>query len=174
VKALGWKTIALLTALTVASRAGMSLATGFTVDDAFITYRYAEHLAEGKGFVFNEGEKVQGTSTPLLTMILASVGVVFGPAAIPAAAKIISALADGCSLLLLIRLLVPFGRGAQFLAGALFALFPEIVFTSTLGMESSLVILCMLIACLVFRSGHHGGAGVAYIRASGSYSFSCL
>lgn len=41
------------------------------VDDAPITYRYAENLARGAGYVYNEGEWVQGTSTPLYTLVLA-------------------------------------------------------------------------------------------------------
>lgn len=40
-------------------------------DDAYITYRYANNIAEGKGFVYNEGEKAQGTTTPLYTLVLA-------------------------------------------------------------------------------------------------------
>jgi hypothetical protein len=46
--------------------------SGFIDDDAFITFRYAEHLATGQGFVYNQGERVLGTSTPLFTMLLAS------------------------------------------------------------------------------------------------------
>ncbi|MCB0187901.1 MAG: hypothetical protein KDE31_26715, partial [Caldilineaceae bacterium] len=41
------------------------------VDDAFITYRYAENLATGQGFVYNAGERLLGTSTPLYTLLLA-------------------------------------------------------------------------------------------------------
>ena len=29
-------------------------------DDAFISYRYAEHLASGMGLVYNTGEAVEG------------------------------------------------------------------------------------------------------------------
>ena len=43
-------------------------------DDPYITYRYAANLAAGKGFVYNEGEQVQSTTTPLFTLILAVVG----------------------------------------------------------------------------------------------------
>lgn len=42
------------------------------VDDAPITYRYAENLARGAGYVYNAGEWVQGTSTPLYTLLLAA------------------------------------------------------------------------------------------------------
>ena len=44
----------------------------FTQDDAFITYRYARNLAEGIGFVYNPGEWVLGTTTPLYTLLLAA------------------------------------------------------------------------------------------------------
>lgn len=46
--------------------------TPFGVDDAWITYRYAENLAAGQGFVYNAGEHVLGTSTPLYTLALAA------------------------------------------------------------------------------------------------------
>ena len=40
---------------------------GFTVDDAYITLRYARNLAEGYGFVYNPGgPRVEGYSNPLL------------------------------------------------------------------------------------------------------------
>ncbi len=42
-------------------------------DDAYITFRYARNLAIGRGFVYNDGEWVLGTTTPLYTIILALV-----------------------------------------------------------------------------------------------------
>jgi hypothetical protein len=41
-------------------------------DDAFITYRFARNLAQGAGFVFNPGERILGTTTPLYTLLLAA------------------------------------------------------------------------------------------------------
>ncbi len=41
------------------------------IDDAFITFRYAENLARGNGFVFNPGERLLGTTTPLFCLLLA-------------------------------------------------------------------------------------------------------
>lgn len=40
-------------------------------DDAYITYRYARHLAQGLGFAYNPGEAVLGTTTPLYALLLA-------------------------------------------------------------------------------------------------------
>ena len=38
----------------------------FQLDDAYITYRYAQNLVAGFGFVFNpQGEVVEGFSSPL-------------------------------------------------------------------------------------------------------------
>ena len=40
-------------------------------DDAFISFRYAENLIQGNGLVYNAGEKVEGISNLLWTIILA-------------------------------------------------------------------------------------------------------
>ena len=44
---------------------------GWTVDDFYITYRYAENLASGSGFVYNPGARVFGLSDPGLGLVLA-------------------------------------------------------------------------------------------------------
>lgn len=61
--------------------------TPYAIDDAWITYRYAENLANGLGMVYNPGEQVLGTSTPLYTIILAIVHVFGAP--VPAASQVI-------------------------------------------------------------------------------------
>ena len=40
-------------------------------DDAFLSFRYAEHFSTGRGLVFNEGEYVEGYSNFLWTILLA-------------------------------------------------------------------------------------------------------
>jgi hypothetical protein len=45
-------------------------ASAILLDDAMITFRVAENLAYGHGFVYNSGERVQVTTTPLYTLIL--------------------------------------------------------------------------------------------------------
>ena len=49
-------------------------------DDAFITFRYADHLAHGHGLVFNVGERVEGDTNFLWTLWIA-VGRLFGASA---------------------------------------------------------------------------------------------
>ena len=42
----------------------------FTVDDSYISFRYAQNLADGFGIVFNPGERVEGYSNFLWILIL--------------------------------------------------------------------------------------------------------
>ena len=44
-----------------------------TIDDAFITFRYASNLASGNGLVFNLGERVEGVTSLSWTLLLAAV-----------------------------------------------------------------------------------------------------
>ena len=46
---------------------------GFSYDDAFITYRYADQWAQGNALVFNEGETVYGTTAPGWALMLGGV-----------------------------------------------------------------------------------------------------
>jgi arabinofuranosyltransferase len=41
-----------------------------TVDDAYISFRYAHNLAEGEGLVFNPGEYVEGYTNLLWTLLM--------------------------------------------------------------------------------------------------------
>ncbi len=43
----------------------------FTIDDSFISYRYARNLAHGLGLVYNAGERIEGYTNFLFTVILA-------------------------------------------------------------------------------------------------------
>jgi len=45
--------------------------SNFAVDDAYISFRYADNLAQGKGMVFNIGEKEEGYSNFLWIILLA-------------------------------------------------------------------------------------------------------
>jgi hypothetical protein len=45
--------------------------TNYTEDDAYITFRFAQQLANGNGFVYNIGQPIYGTTTPLFTFLMA-------------------------------------------------------------------------------------------------------
>jgi hypothetical protein len=55
-------------------------------DDSYIFYSYAQNIANGEGYVFNPGERVNATTSPLYTLLLAflfSVSRVFPLVTIP-------------------------------------------------------------------------------------------
>jgi len=57
------------TALLIAS---MWRVSPFTIDDAYISYRYARNLARGLGLVYNAGERIEGYTNFLWTLLLAA------------------------------------------------------------------------------------------------------
>ncbi|MDD0844992.1 hypothetical protein [Pseudomonas sp. Gutcm_11s] len=50
------------------------------IDDAYISYRYAQNLVDGHGLVYNVGERVEGYTNLLWTLLVAG-GVAFGGSA---------------------------------------------------------------------------------------------
>src|SRR5205809_1717348 len=78
----------------------LAVRTWFTCDDAYISFRYARHLAEGHGLVFNLGEspRVEGYSNFLWVLWLS----VFERAGVdPAIAANVTSLASGAALVVL-------------------------------------------------------------------------
>ncbi len=63
---------ALAAVLLYAAACNFAAFRDYHFEDAYITFRYAANLAAGEGFVFNPGERVLGTSTPLWTLLLAA------------------------------------------------------------------------------------------------------
>ncbi len=74
---------------------------GQTVDDFFITFRYAENLLAGEGFVFNPGERVFGTTAPGWGLVLAGLAGLCGEAVAVVATFTSAACLVGLALLLL-------------------------------------------------------------------------
>ncbi|RME21481.1 MAG: hypothetical protein D6798_18055, partial [Deltaproteobacteria bacterium] len=68
----------------------------WTLDDAYITFRYADNLVAGHGIVFNPGERVEGY-TNFLWLLLLAVGRSLGLAP-ELFSKVLGALLDVASL----------------------------------------------------------------------------
>ena len=123
-----------------------------TIDDSFITFRYARNILAGEGFVYNPGEAVMGTTTPLYTLLMAALGSVSGGEDAPFAilAMVVNALADGLTAFLLWQI---GHRWRHELAGAaaalLWAIVPYSVTFAIGGLETSLYVL-LLTACFYF------------------------
>lgn len=57
--------------MVLAGAACLAWLSRFVTDDAFISFRYARNLAEGHGLVFNVGERVEGYTNFLWTVLMA-------------------------------------------------------------------------------------------------------
>lgn len=64
--------LALAGALLLLYTAQFRLYSGWAIDDPWISFQYARHLVEGKGLVFNPGERVEGYSNFLWVMQMAA------------------------------------------------------------------------------------------------------
>jgi 4-amino-4-deoxy-L-arabinose transferase-like glycosyltransferase len=119
------------------------------VDDAYITFRYARNIAEGHGFVYNPGQRVLGTTTPLYTSLLAGLALVTGSRDFPTLATLLNALAGGVSIALLYavgkRVTDHWAPAAA--AASLWAIAPYSVTFAIGGMETDLTIALLLAAC---------------------------
>jgi hypothetical protein len=146
----------------MATRVIYALATGMIYEDAFITLRYARNLAEGHGLVFNVGERVLGTTTPLFALLLAPAGVVAGDAGLVNAARALGILATGATVWLYFRLCRRAGLSDAVPAGAalLTAVSYELVVASVAGMETMLIVALMLAALVLVAEGRSRAAGV--------------
>jgi len=151
--------VAILVVLCTALRLWFWRVTGLTLEDSLITFRYADNLAAGNGFVYNIGERVLGTTTPLWTMILAGIRY-FTKLDVITAGKLVSIIFDAGTLILVWRCLTTIDRVAAHVWGLLFATAPLIVPISVSGMETSLLLLCMSAGLhgVIFRNILYGPA----------------
>ncbi|MFQ5670246.1 MAG: hypothetical protein ACE5HD_06970 [Acidobacteriota bacterium] len=143
-----------------------------TVDDAYITFRCARHLAAGAGLVYNRGENVLGTSSPGYALILAGWSRMIGTADFPHLALWLNACVDGGIVLMLFLLVWSLCPGphrtralAALLAAGLYAVDARSVDFSTGGMETPLFV-GLLVGCALALSLGHTWSGA--VLAGGS------
>lgn len=148
-------------------------------DDAFITFRYSENLAAGRGPYFNPGEHVEGYTNFSLMVLMAGVIAALGnePDVVLGAAKLVGVGSGVIAILLTCALATSWLRrvaGCERHAGALGALAGLLVainaafaVNSTTGLETTLD-AALLIAALwlsdravVTRRWHGAGAVLA-------------
>ncbi len=77
------------------------------LDDAYISYRYAENLVLGRGFVFNPGEWRLGSTAPGHVLLAAALRAIVGHDALPAAMALAGCLGWTAQAGLLLPLLAP-------------------------------------------------------------------
>lgn len=123
------------------------------IDDSYITYRYSRNILAGNGFVFNPGERVLGTTTPLYTLILVGIGSVTGGtnAPFPIISWLLNAIIDSVSCVLLWQIgKIIVSNRVGIILSILWAIAPFSVTFSIGGLETSLFILFLLLTSYFF------------------------
>ena len=118
-----------------------------TIDDSYITFRYARNILAGEGFVYNPGEAVLGTTTPLYTLIMVAMGAVSGgtQAPFPELAMLVNALADGLTAVLLYLMGKHFNLTLAGIGAALaWSVASHSVTFAIGGLETSVVVLLLV------------------------------
>jgi arabinofuranosyltransferase len=141
--------IAILAAVAVV--VGQNLATQpWTLDDAYISFRYAENLLEGNGLVYNPGERVEGYTNFLWVMLVAGLAGL-GLNMVVAAKSLGAALMGGTILLMGFsdRIVPDLDPKVAALMTVLAGTFPVLTRWSMSGMEVPLVVFLTLAALLV-------------------------
>lgn len=117
----------------------------WTLDDAYISFRYAENFAAGHGLVYNPGERVEGYTT-FLWVVLLGLGDLLG-ADVRILAKLLGALCAAATVLLLAfahRVVPTLPRPAGALAAAWLGTCCVFSAWAMPGMEVPLVALLLL------------------------------
>lgn len=151
----------LLAAVALVAIAARVLPMPRNVDDSFITFRYARNLVEGHGFVYNEGVRTLGTTTPLYTLIMAGMATLLQGDSYPFYALSINALADAlnAALLALIAYRITQSPYPAAVMGLLWAVAPRSVTFAIGGMETSVFILWMLAATWAYLDNRRAWVG---------------
>ncbi|MBN1779919.1 hypothetical protein JW948_02240 [bacterium] len=137
--------------------------TWFLGDDPMISMRYAKNLAQGHGWVWNPGERVEGYSNPLWTLMMA--GCHYLPVPVYRMALVVlilNLLISIGALLLLHRLLCALRCRDWVKAGVLlaFILNRDLLFMTMAGFEIPLMILVLLWSLnRIVREAEQGAPG---------------
>ncbi len=126
--------------------ARMAMLSGFRIDDAYISFRYARNLAEGNGLVFNVGERVEGYSNLAWVLAIApGIRAGFDPMGV---ARVLSVLCVCATFFVLVRWSARLNSGVD-VQGALapmgLALNTSFVLWTLGGLETQLMAACVTV-----------------------------
>ncbi|MEM9729199.1 MAG: hypothetical protein AAF997_11475 [Myxococcota bacterium] len=157
-----WATVA------VACVGGLAWAwsLGWIGDDAFISFRYARNLIEGHGLVYNEGERVEGYTNFLWTMLIAGAGFVGFDLAQAAVVLSLSCFAGAIVLIAILSERLSDGAVPFSIAAFAFAANYGSASFATSGLETMFCTLLVLVALERALVGAHFASGLAGILAT--------
>lgn len=140
----GRRILWLILVAALAFRVYLFLSIAYSADDALITFRYAANLADGKGFVYNEGQRVLGTTTPLFALLIA--GLLKLGVSPFVSAFVLNAAADCLTAVVLAAMFASVPSVAAWIPAAAFLFSPETLQWSLSGMETEFVVAFLFVA----------------------------
>jgi hypothetical protein len=135
--------------------------THYTAEDAFITFQFSHRLAQGMGFVYNPGQPIYGTTTPLFTLLLAGWLKISSDPRLGAWMLDLAAFAGTMVFTSLSLEKLGVSKTRQCLVIVLFALSSRLWTADIGGMETPLLILLMAISWYAVACGSFVWAGIA-------------
>lgn len=131
---------------------------GYLTDDTFIHLTFARNLATGKGFVFNPGEHVYGSTSPLWVALIAD-GIALGLDGV-ATARVLGGIATLWSIVLFLQLMRRNLRMPELraLATITWASHAWMIRWSLSGMETPLAVALVLAGFVAFTEGRQWGS----------------
>jgi hypothetical protein len=136
-------------------------AFGFGLDDSWIHATFARNLAEGKGFSFNQGEQISGSTAPLFTVALAAWYKLFGEMIWGAKLLGLFGFALACLLLFFAVERLTQNRFAAWYAAALCVVSAPLLISSLSGMELGLYLISPCAALYFFARQQYRNMVVA-------------
>jgi len=132
-------------------------------DDPYITFRYANNLLAGHGFVYNVGQRTLSTTAPLYAILLAGLGLIWSN--LPTLSNVLSALSLVLGAAFLLNLSQDRGhRATGMIAALLFSLSPWMLVT--FGAETCFYVMLILAGLYAYdRSRLTLAAGVLALAA---------
>jgi len=157
--------VCLIGAAAVGWAVSQAVTLAWLSDDAFISFRYAQNLVRGHGLVFNVGERVEGYTNLLWTLLLAGA---MAAGISPEVAAAVGGIAFWLALVAVLALWSWRWSGARPvlpLAASLVLLMPDFQMWATGGLETSMF-ACLSVAGLVLAS--RAGASRSHLLVSGA------
>jgi arabinofuranosyltransferase len=142
-------------------------------DDAYISFRYARHLATGQGLVWNVGERVEGYTNFLWTLLMAiplAISDKLNPMQLARAVSSFSGYATIVASFLLVRHLLPKARVLPLVAPVLLAGSWPLAINTMTGLETvffgALLLIATFLAIREQDDLRYQGSSIVYALAA--------
>ncbi|MBR9679932.1 MAG: hypothetical protein GOU99_02700 [Candidatus Altiarchaeota archaeon] len=133
--------------LVLALAAQQLFFSGYLIDDAFISLKYAENFAQGNGLVYQQGEAVYGVTSPLWSLLIGTISKIsgFGVIGVVYFLRALFYLSSICLFYLLVK-----NTKHPLVFSALYAFDAHILHYGSSGLETPLFLSFLMLFVYIF------------------------